>query len=41
MENFWDKGFLSNIIPIPPEIHHRYSLCSVVNSSVKVVARTE
>ena len=35
--------FLSNIIPIPPETHHGYSLRSgsVVNSSVKVVARTE
>ena len=45
MQNFRDKGFLSNIIPIPPETHHgsRYSLRSgsVVNSSVKVVARTE
>ena len=43
MQNFRDKGFLSNIIPIPPETHHGYSLrsSSVVNSSVKVVARTE
>ena len=43
MQNFRDKGFLSNIIPIPPETHHGYSLRSgsVVNSSVKVVARTE
>ena len=43
MENFRDKGFLSNIIPIPPETHRGYSLRSgsVVNSSVKVVARTE
>ena len=41
--HFRDKGFLSNIIPIPPETHHGYSLRSgcVVNSSVKVVARTE
>ena len=43
MQNFRDKGFLSNIIPIPPETHHGYSLRSgsVVNISVKVVARTE
>ena len=43
MENFRNKGFLSNIVPIPPETHHGYSLRSgsVVNSSVKVVARTE
>ena len=43
MQNFRDKGFLSNIISIPPETHHGYSLRSgsVVNSSVKVVAWTE
>ena len=43
MENFQNKGFFSNIIPISPEIYHRYSLRSgsVVNSSVKVVARIE
>ena len=43
MENFRDKGFLSNIIPFSPETHDGYSLRSgsVVNSSVKVVARTE
>ena len=36
MENFQDKGFLSNIIPIPPETNHGYSLRSgsVVNSGV-------
>ena len=36
MQDFRDKGFLSNIIPIPPETHHGYSLRSgsVVNSSV-------
>ena len=43
VENFRDKGFLSNIIPIPSKSFHRNYLCFglVVNSGVKLVAWTE